>query len=51
MVKEQLVVGLEISSKVAPDPICEPCIAGKMHAKIALSLGVKIKTLRDDKVG
>ena len=27
-----LVIGMAIDSKTLPDPICEPCLAGKMHA-------------------
>ena len=30
LVKDELVVGLVITSDSAPDPICEPCLAGKM---------------------
>jgi hypothetical protein len=26
------VTGLVLKSKTLPDPICEPCLAGKMHA-------------------
>jgi hypothetical protein len=25
------VTGMKLDSKAAPDPICEPCLAGKMH--------------------
>jgi hypothetical protein len=32
MIKEKLVTGLNIISDVQPDPICEPCLAGKMHS-------------------
>lgn len=32
MVRENLVDGLVLDSKAKPDPICEPCLAGKMHA-------------------
>ena len=32
ILKEDLVSGLVIQSKASPDPICEPCLAGKMHA-------------------
>ena len=32
MTSQQLVSGLAINSKLAPDPICEPCLSGKMHA-------------------
>jgi len=31
MVKQQLISGLVMSSGIAPDPICKPCLAGKMH--------------------
>ena len=30
--KDNLVEGLKLDSKAKPDPICEPCLAGKMHA-------------------
>ena len=30
--KENLAEGLKLDSKAKPDPICEPCLAGKMHA-------------------
>src|ERR1700712_389114 len=29
--KHGLVTGMQIDSSTAPDPICEPCIMGKMH--------------------
>jgi transposase InsO family protein len=32
MIKEGLVIGLNLDSKEQPDPICEPCLAGKMTA-------------------
>ena len=32
LIKEDLVTGLELNSTTGPDPICEPCIAGKMNA-------------------
>lgn len=31
VVREDLVTGLKLTSKAAPDPICEPCLAGKQH--------------------
>ena len=31
-VKDDLVTGLKITSTSKPDPICEPCLAGKMVA-------------------
>ena len=37
MLRNNLVVGLVLDSKVKPDPICEPCLAGKMHANPFLS--------------
>jgi transposase InsO family protein len=27
-----LITGLKLNSDASPDPICEPCLAGKMHA-------------------
>ena len=32
MILKQLVTGIDIKSKQAPDPICEPCLSGKMNA-------------------
>ena len=32
MIKDNLVDGLILDSKAKPDSICEPCLAGKMHA-------------------
>ena len=32
MLKHNLVTGLTMDSLAKPDPICEPCLAGKMHA-------------------
>jgi hypothetical protein len=32
MISKNLVTGIVIESKQAPDPICEPCLAGKMKA-------------------
>jgi hypothetical protein len=32
MIKDGLVTGVKLQSTSAPDPICEPCLAGKMHA-------------------
>src|SRR5277367_6367133 len=32
MIQKELVTGVKIHSTSAPDPICEPCLAGKMHA-------------------
>ena len=32
MIKEEMVTGLVLKSKQQPDPICEPCLAGKMHS-------------------
>ena len=30
--KKKLVTGTTLNSSATPDPICEPCLAGKMHA-------------------
>ena len=32
MISKQLVTRIDIKSKQAPDPICEPCLSGKMNA-------------------
>ena len=32
ILKQNLVSGLVLQSQSPPDPICEPCLAGKMHA-------------------
>jgi transposase InsO family protein len=32
MLRHNLVTGLTLDSSAKPDPICEPCLAGKMHA-------------------
>ena len=32
MIKDNLVDGLVLDSKAKTNPICEPCLAGKMHA-------------------
>ena len=32
MIVHQLVTGIDIKSKQPPDPICEPCLSGKMNA-------------------
>jgi GAG-pre-integrase domain len=32
MISHQLVTGIDIQSKQPPDPICEPCLSGKMNA-------------------
>ena len=32
MISKKLVTGIDIKSKLAPDPICEPCLSGKMNA-------------------
>ena len=31
IIKHDLVKGLELDSSAKPDPICEPCLAGKLH--------------------
>jgi len=37
MIKENLVTGLQITSPSAPDPICKPCLAGKIVSDPFLS--------------
>ena len=37
MLRHNLVTGLTLNSLAKPDPICEPCLAGKMHANPFLS--------------
>ncbi|OAX31499.1 hypothetical protein K503DRAFT_655445, partial [Rhizopogon vinicolor AM-OR11-026] len=32
LLDHNLVTGMKLDSKTAPDPICEPCLAGKMHS-------------------
>ncbi|KIN92923.1 hypothetical protein M404DRAFT_172306, partial [Pisolithus tinctorius Marx 270] len=32
LLQRNLVTGMAIDSKSTPDPVCEPCLAGKMHA-------------------
>ena len=32
MLRHNLVTGLTLESSAKPDPICKPCLAGKMHA-------------------
>ena len=32
MIEERLVTGIKLNSFATPDPICEPCLAGKLHA-------------------
>jgi hypothetical protein len=32
MIGETMVTGVQLKSNSDPDPICEPCLAGKMHA-------------------
>ena len=31
-IRDKLVTGITITSLATPDPICEPCLAGKMHS-------------------
>jgi len=37
LIKDSLVKGLVIDSAAKPDPVCEPCLAEKMHANPFLS--------------
>ena len=32
MISKNIVTGIDIKSKESPDPICEPCLSGKMNA-------------------
>ncbi|OAX30486.1 hypothetical protein K503DRAFT_705205, partial [Rhizopogon vinicolor AM-OR11-026] len=32
LLKKEFVTGMTLTSKTAPDPICEPCLAAKMHS-------------------
>jgi transposase InsO family protein len=32
ILSKSLITGLKLDSDASPDPICEPCLAGKMHA-------------------
>ncbi|THH16432.1 hypothetical protein EW146_g4214 [Bondarzewia mesenterica] len=32
LMRENMVIGLQLDSDAKPDPICKPCLAGKMHA-------------------
>src|ERR1700709_616382 len=32
LLDKKLVTGMKLDSTAAPDPICEPCLAGKMHS-------------------
>jgi len=32
LIERKLVTGMQLDVKMAPDPLCEPCLAGKMHA-------------------
>ena len=32
LIERNLVTGMQLDVKTVPDPICEPCLAGKMHA-------------------
>ncbi|KAI0027767.1 hypothetical protein K488DRAFT_17306, partial [Vararia minispora EC-137] len=32
-IRDKMVTGVTIESVDVPDPLCEPCLAGKMHAK------------------
>jgi len=34
LLRHNLVIGMAIDSKTAPDSICEPCLAGKIHANL-----------------
>jgi hypothetical protein len=34
LISKDLVTGITVKSKASPDPICEPCIAGKQHRQV-----------------
>ena len=39
VLRDDLATGLSLDSPAAPDPVCEPCLAGKMHARSFPSTG------------
>ena len=39
VLRDDLATGLSLDSHVEPDPVCEPCLAGKMHARSFPSTG------------
>lgn len=39
VIRDDLATGLSLDSTAAPDPVCEPCLAGKMHARSFPSTG------------
>lgn len=39
LITQNFVTGIKLDSRIAPDPICEPCLAGKMHANPFPSTG------------
>jgi len=32
LIEHKLVIGIKLDVRIPPDPVCEPCLAGKMHA-------------------
>jgi len=38
-IHDKLITGITLQSHAHPDPICEPCLAGKMHARPFSSTG------------
>ena len=34
LIERNLVTGMQLDVKTAPYPICEPCLAGKMHTNL-----------------
>jgi len=38
-IRDKLITGITLKSRACPDPICEPCLAGKMHARPFSSTG------------
>ncbi|KAI9570900.1 hypothetical protein HD554DRAFT_2203695 [Boletus coccyginus] len=34
LIERNMVTGLALNVKTPPDPVCDPCLAGKMHANL-----------------
>jgi transposase InsO family protein len=45
--RDKLVTGVTLNSPASPDPVCEPCLAGKMHADPFPSTGTKTRGVLD----
>ena len=46
-IHNKLVTGITLESRACPDPICEPCLAGKMHAHPFSSTGTITTSVLD----